>query len=221
MLHHRCNPSREGAQLQVETLLPLGKVDPGLRTTQTPLDVRRVFDDARFVEQLGYDGLVVEETKDAPYVVLALAAQATTRLRLGTSVAMAFPRSPTITGLSAWTLQKLSGGRFTLGLGTQVKGHIWRRYGMPWSPPGPWLREYVRARVAFYASTRAYRATFEFHGLGELATRLTALAREQRGQEMPAQISDETLNLCATVGTYDEIAEQLRRRYRRLVTSSE
>jgi alkanesulfonate monooxygenase SsuD/methylene tetrahydromethanopterin reductase-like flavin-dependent oxidoreductase (luciferase family) len=122
--------------VRVETLLPLGKLDPGLRATETPLDIRRVAEDARLVEDLGYDGLAVEETKDDPYAVMALAAQATTRLRLTTAVAMAFPRSPTITAMSAWTLQKLSGGRFVLGLGSQVRGHIARRFGLDYRPPG-------------------------------------------------------------------------------------
>ena len=129
----------------LETLLPLGKVDPGLRAPETSLDLHSIGADARLLEELGYDGLVVEETKDDPFVLLALAAQTTTKLKLGTSVAIAFPRSPTVTALSAWTLQKLSRGRFTLGLGTQVKAHIERRYGMSWTPAGPWMREYVRA----------------------------------------------------------------------------
>src|SRR6185295_17017611 len=101
--------------------------------------------DAQMLEQIGYDGLVVEETKDDPFVIMALAAQATSRLKLATSVAIAFPRSPTVTAMSAWTLQKLSGGRFTLGLGTQVRAHIERRFGLPWSAAGPWIREYVHA----------------------------------------------------------------------------
>jgi probable F420-dependent oxidoreductase len=131
--------------MRLETLLPLGKVDPGLRAPETPLDLATVGRDAQLLEEIGYHGLVVEETKDDPFVIMALAAQATRTLRLGTSVAIAFPRSPTVTALSAWTLQKLSKGRFTLGLGTQVKAHIERRYGMAWSPPAPWMREYVRA----------------------------------------------------------------------------
>ena len=97
------------------------------------------------LEEIGYDGMVVEETKDDPFIIMALAAQATARLKLATSVAIAFPRSPTVTAMSAWTLQKLSRGRFTLGLGTQVKAHIERRFGLPWSPAGPWIREYVHA----------------------------------------------------------------------------
>src|SRR5207249_2794700 len=61
-------------------------------------------------------------------------------------------RSPAVTALSAWSLARLSKGRFTLGLGSQVKGHIERRYGMRWSPPGPWLRDYVGALRAIWAS---------------------------------------------------------------------
>ena len=131
--------------MRLETLLPLGKVDPGLRTPDQPLDIWSVAENARLLEAVGYDGLVVEETKDDPFTVLALAAAATERLQVGTAVAIAFPRSPTVTALQAWTLQKLSRGRFTLGLGSQVKGHIERRYGMRWSAPAPWMREYVQA----------------------------------------------------------------------------
>jgi probable F420-dependent oxidoreductase len=134
----------------LETLLPLGKVDPGLRAPETPMDLHAIGADARLLEEIGYDGMVVEETKDDPFVIMALAAQATRALKLGTSVAIAFPRSPAVTAMSAWTLQKLSRGRFTLGLGTQVKAHIERRYGMPWSPAGPWMREYVGAVRAIW-----------------------------------------------------------------------
>ena len=129
----------------LETLLPLGKVDPGLRAPEVPFDLHSIGENARLLEDIGYDGLVVEETKDDPFIVMALAAQATRKLKIGTSVAIAFPRSPTVTAMSAWTLQKLSRGRFTLGLGTQVKAHIERRFGLPWTPAGPWMREYVHA----------------------------------------------------------------------------
>jgi probable F420-dependent oxidoreductase len=131
--------------VRVETLLPLGKLDPGLREPETPLDLGSVPRDAAFVEALGYDGLVVEETKDDPFSVLSLAGSTTTRIGLGTSVAIAFARSPTAMAMSAWSLQKLSKGRFTLGLGSQVKGHIERRFGMPWSAPAPRMRDYVGA----------------------------------------------------------------------------
>src|SRR5471032_168543 len=138
--------------MHLETLLPLGKVDPGLRAPEIALDLDSIGPQAKLLEEIGYTGLVVEETKDDPFILMALAAQATTRLRIGTSVAIAFPRSPTVTAMSAWTLAKLSRGRFTLGLGTQVKAHIERRYGLPWSPAGPWMREYVAAVRAIWDS---------------------------------------------------------------------
>jgi probable F420-dependent oxidoreductase len=131
--------------MKLETLLPLGKVDPGLRAPDKALDIATVAESARILEDAGYYSVMIEETKDDPFIVMALAAQATTRLRVGTAVAIAFPRSPTVTALSAWTIQKMSRGRFSLGLGSQVKGHIERRYGMQWYPPGPWMREYVQA----------------------------------------------------------------------------
>jgi len=131
--------------MRTETLLPLGKLDPGLRNPDTPLDLASLPAAAAQVEALGYDALVIEETKHDPYQVLAVASAATSTLGLATSVAMAFPRSPTVTAMSAWTLQQLSGGRFVLGLGSQVRGHVRRRFGMQWHPPAPWMRDYVRA----------------------------------------------------------------------------
>ena len=136
--------------MKIETLLPLGALDPGLRAAAVPVDLARLGEGARLAEALGYDGVVTEETKDDPFIVMALAAQATSRVGLATAVAVAFPRSPTVTALSAWSLQRLSRGRFTLGLGSQVKGHIERRYGMRWSAAGPWLRDYVGALRAVW-----------------------------------------------------------------------
>jgi hypothetical protein len=148
----------------------LGKVDPGLRAPETPLDLRAIGREARMLEQIGYDGLVVEETKDDPFVIMALAAQATSRLKLATSVAIAFPRSPTVTAMSAWTLQKLSGGRFTLGLGTQVRAHIERRFGLPWSAAGPWHARICPRRAC---------------GLGLLAERNAPRHRRAALQDQP------------------------------------
>src|SRR5947207_10710539 len=137
--------------MKIEGLLPLGRLDPGVRAA-APLDIARVADDARRAEELGYDGVLRERTKDDPFIVLARAAQATSRVTPATAVAVAFPRSPAITAMSAWTLARLSKGRFTLGLGSQVRGHIERRFGLGWSAPGPWLRDYVGALRAIWAS---------------------------------------------------------------------
>jgi probable F420-dependent oxidoreductase len=100
---------------------------------------------AASAERSGLDAVLVEETKDDPYQLLTLASSSTSTIGLGTSVAMAFPRSPTITAMSAWSLQKLSAGRFSLGLGSQVRAHVERRFGLAWSAPAPWMRDYVRA----------------------------------------------------------------------------
>ncbi len=129
----------------VETLLPLGKLDPGMREPDTPLHISDFAAGALQAEEAGLDAVLVEETKDDPYQLLALGAAATSTIGLGTSVAMAFPRSPTVTALSAWSLQKLSGGRFILGLGSQVRAHVERRFGMQWSAPAPWMRDYIGA----------------------------------------------------------------------------
>jgi probable F420-dependent oxidoreductase len=138
--------------MRAETLLPLGKLDPGLAQPESPLNLLSVSEQAREVDQLGYHALLMEETKDDPFQVLAIAAQATTRVHIGTSVAIAFPRSPFVTAMSAWTMQKLSAGRFELGLGSQVGAHIRRRFGMQPQPAGPWMRDYVLAVRAIWES---------------------------------------------------------------------
>ena len=81
--------------MKAETLLPLGKLDPGLRAPEQPLHLHEVTDQARLVDQLGYHALLMEETKDDPFQVLALAAAASERVHIGTSVAIAFARDGT------------------------------------------------------------------------------------------------------------------------------
>ena len=151
-----------GRPMKVETHLPLGKVDPGIRETEKPVDMARVHHDAALVERLRLDGLVLTETKEDPFVVMAMAATTTERIDLTTAVAIAFPRSPTVTAMTAWTLQRASGGRFKLGLGTQVKGHIERRYGMTWNAPGPWLEDYIAAVRAVWTCWQQ-RTPLDFH----------------------------------------------------------
>lgn len=148
--------------MQVETHLPLGKVDPGIRETERPVDIARFHQDAALVERLGFDGIVLTETKEDPFVAMGMAATTTSRIDLTTAVAIAFPRSPTVTAMTAWTLQRASQGRFKLGLGTQVKGHIERRYGMTWSAPGPWLEDYIGAVKAVWACWQD-RTPLDFH----------------------------------------------------------
>jgi probable F420-dependent oxidoreductase len=103
------------------------------------------------VEQRGgVRGLFVAEAAHDPYVALALAAAATERLEVGTSIAVAFARTPMATAYSAYDVQRLSGGRLVLGLGSQIKPHITRRYGMPWSQPAARMTEYVAALRAIW-----------------------------------------------------------------------
>jgi len=107
---------------------------------------------ARAAESLGFAGLWTSEAKHDSFLPLAVAANATEKLSLGTSVAIAFSRSPMVTAQVAWDLQDLSGGRFILGLGTQVKAHITRRFGMPWGRPAARLKDYILALRAIWES---------------------------------------------------------------------
>ncbi len=115
-----------------------------------PLD--RVAGHVRRVESLGYDGVHVAETVHDSLAVSMLALEHTTRLTVRTAVTLAFVRSPTLVAYSAWGLSRFSGGRFELGLGTQVRQHIEQRYGMPWSDPVGRLRDYVSAVSALFES---------------------------------------------------------------------
>ena len=328
--------------MRSETLLPIGKVDPGLRDASLRLDLLQVPAMAREAEEIGYDGIASGETKNDPCAPLLLAATSTERARLTTAVLIAFPRSPTATAMIAWDLQAMSKGRFVLGLGPQVKGHIERRYGMPWAAPLPRMRDYilavravwnswqncvpldfhsehynlslmvplfdpgpidypdipmqiaavnkgmcrlagelcqglrphpicttkyisevmlpairegaakagrdltgfdvvpspliatgptraaveerirdVRARVAFYASTRTYAEVFRHHGWGGLVDELHECSVQKRWEEMPKRISDEMLHTIAVVGTHDEIPGKLRERYGGVATALE
>jgi len=107
--------------------------------------LREVPEIARTAERLGFDGLWTSETDHDPFLGTALAVEHSTRMTIGTAIALAFTRSPTALAYTAWDLAQLSGGRFVLGLGTQVKAHITRRFGMPWDPPAPKLREVIGA----------------------------------------------------------------------------
>jgi probable F420-dependent oxidoreductase len=283
---------------------------------------------AAAAEAAGFDAAATAELAHDPFAPLAFAALATTRIELTTSVAIAFPRSPTMLASQAWDLQANSGGRFVLGLGSQVKGHNERRFGVPWTPPAPRLRDYVqvlraiwrcwetrgkldyqgdhyrltlmtpdfspeptglpmvpvtiaavdeamlrvagevadgvrlhplcarryldevcvpwlaegmrrsgrrraqfdihgggflatgpdaaavaaamnrvRARIAFYASTRTYLPILALHGLEELNSQLHTLSLAGRWQEMPALVSDDVVRIFAACGAYEALAD--------------
>jgi probable F420-dependent oxidoreductase len=295
---------------------------------------REVGPAAAEAEAAGFDALMTVELGHDPFTPLAFAAAATEQVELTTSIAVAFPRSPTVLAALAWDLHANSNGRFVLGLGSQVKGHNERRFGIPWTPPAPRLRDYVRAlralwrcwetrgplnyqgnyykltlmtpdfspeptglamapitiaavgeamlrvagevcdgvrlhplcsrryleevclphiaegmrrggrqrqhfdvhgggfvatghdeagvvkamdwvrgRVALYASTRTYLPILSLHGLEELNARLHALTLAGHWEEMPALISDDVVHIFAACGTYAEIAHKVAARW--------
>jgi probable F420-dependent oxidoreductase len=105
---------------------------------------------ARDAEAAGFDAVMTVELGHDVFAPLTIAAMATERIELTPSVAVAFPRSPTVLASQAWDLQANSRGRFVLGLGSQVKGHNERRFGIAWTAPAPRLRDYVRALRAIW-----------------------------------------------------------------------
>jgi probable F420-dependent oxidoreductase len=118
---------------------------------------------AQAIEGFGFDGLWTAETAHNPFLPLALAATSTSRISLGTAIAVAFPRSPMVTAQIAWDLAEQSNGRFILGLGTQIKPHITKRFSAVWDSPGPRLREYILALRAIWETFQA-NAPLRFKG---------------------------------------------------------
>jgi probable F420-dependent oxidoreductase len=297
-----------------------------------PVPLAQIPGIAQAAEQIGFSGLWSAETIHNPFLPGALIAEHTRQMQFGTAIAVAFVRSPTDLAYTAWDLSQASGGRFILGLGTQVKAHVERRFGIPWpdsvvgklreqiaalralwrcwqdgealnfngeyyrlnlmSPffnPGPiqhpdipiyiagvntglarlagecadgflahpfhspaYLKQvilpaieqgatksgrslaqvsltvtsfvvtnpeeetFVRAQIAFYASTPSYRAVMALHGWQPVAEQLSRLAAHQQWGEMPPLIDDEMLQTFALVCHADELAQRLQERYRGL-----
>src|SRR5215813_13941550 len=291
----------------------------------------------REAEALGYDTILAVETQHDPYLALAIAAQEPAKIELGTGIALAFTKSPVATAYTAWDLQRMSGGRFVLGIGSQVKGHVTRRFAMPWSRPAQRMKDYVgamracwrtwqtgepmnfrsehynlslmtpnfspppldyphipvliaavqermlqvagevcegvrlhgivtrkyleqiafpnlkkgfeksgrpasdwgkfevggggflvagkdrdavargvenmKSTIAFYGSTRSYRSSFEIDGWGDTADQLHRLSVQQKWREMPQLVTEEIVHAFAAVGTYDEIAAVIKKRF--------
>jgi len=122
------------------------KLDVGMLTH----DLESIPGYARKVEALGYDCLWSAETQHDPFLPLAVAATVTSKIGLGTSIAVAFPRSPMILAHISWDLAKAARGRFILGLGSQVKGHNERRFSVKFESPAPKMREVVLALRAIW-----------------------------------------------------------------------
>ena len=307
------------------------KLDTGLSTR----NLRDVPAAAKAAEDAGFDAIWTAEAGNDGFLPLALIAEHTKRIKMGPSVAIAFPRSPMAMAYTAWDLAGVSEGRFILGLGTQVKGHNERRFSVKWEAPVPRLREYVlslraifkcwaeggtrlkfegkyynfslmtpfftppkhdypdipiwiagvneyilrlagelcdglhahpfnspkylrefvlphveqglkkagrsrkdfqigttafvivgrnqdeierakagvRQQIAFYASTRTYKVVLDMHGWGEVSARLNQKAAQGDWGGMAKEITDEMLDTYAVVGTYDDIADKVMRRY--------
>ncbi len=109
---------------------------------------------ARTREALGFDALRFPELAHDPFMCMAVAAEQTDSISIGTGVAIAFARSPYVTAKLAWDLQEYSKGRLLIGLGPQVRAHNERRYSVPWGPPIPRLREYIETMRAIWHSWR-------------------------------------------------------------------
>lgn len=141
------------------------KVDGGLFS-----NLARVPKLAGTLEHLGYDGCWTGEINHDPFLPLLLAAEHTAQLELGTSIAVAFARNPMIVANLGWDLQTYSQGRFILGLGTQIKPHIEKRFSMPWSHPVRRMREFVLALHAIWSAWKdgtrlAFEGEFYTHKL--------------------------------------------------------
>jgi probable F420-dependent oxidoreductase len=122
------------------------KVDGGIGG-----DLAKAGKAAKRVEEQGYDGAWSAETQHDPFLPLLLAAEHTSRLELGTGIAVAFARNPMTVAQVAWDLQTVSEGRFMLGLGSQIKAHIEQRFSMQWSHPAPRMREFSLAVRAIWS----------------------------------------------------------------------
>ena len=123
------------------------KVDGGLGLTP---DIEAIAGNARAQEAAGYDGIWTAETSHDPFLPLVVAAANTERLELGTAIAVAFARNPMLLANIGWDLQAMSNGRFNLGLGSQIKPHITKRFSMEWSKPAARMRDYIQAVKACF-----------------------------------------------------------------------
>jgi probable F420-dependent oxidoreductase len=145
------------------------------------------------IEAAGFSGMLFTETTQTPWMSIAVAATAAPRLEFSTGIAVAFPRSPMVAAGLAWELAENTNGRFRLGLGSQVRAHIERRYGVEFDPPGPRLRDYVLAVRACLGAFRgdeklAYDGTYyqlsllpaawtpRRHAYGEIKVDISAVA---------------------------------------------
>ena len=137
------------------------------------------------LEHMGYNGLLMTELKHDPFLPLAVAATSTEAVTLATGIAISFLRSPMAIANIAWDLNEATSGRFTLGLGTQIRAHNEKRFSVPWSPPGPRMREYIQALKAIWRCWK-YNEKLSFEGEHYRFTLMTPeFVPESSGTHLP------------------------------------
>ncbi|MFL3656102.1 MAG: TIGR03617 family F420-dependent LLM class oxidoreductase, partial [Halioglobus sp.] len=119
--------------------------------------------EARRLSDIGYDGVYTLEGSSDPFYPLVLAAEHAPELEIATGIAVAFPRNPMHLAYQAWDLQKFSNGKFLLGIGSQIKPHIEKRFGVDFSPPAARMREYIQALKAIFDCWQN-GSKLDFHG---------------------------------------------------------
>ncbi|MEM7294929.1 MAG: TIGR03617 family F420-dependent LLM class oxidoreductase, partial [Pseudomonadota bacterium] len=155
--------------------------------TTVPQDnLNKVTDAALAAESAGFDAIVTMENRHDPFLPLAVAATATKKLGLTTGIAISFLRSPMSAANLSWDLNEASGGRFVLGLGTQIKAHNEKRFSVPWSAPAPRMREYVKSLRAIWRCWR-HGERLNFRGEHYQFTLMTPnFSPEDSGLPLPA-----------------------------------
>jgi probable F420-dependent oxidoreductase len=171
------------------------------------LPLSRVAEAAKRAERLGYDALCVPDLVHDGIAAATLAAQATNRIRITWSALIAFPRSPMTVAVAAWDLQAFSKGRFSIGLGPQIRPMIRDRFSTPWSPPAPRMREYVASLRAIFDCWQN-GTPLNFEGEHYRFTRMQAYTSPQpiEHPEIPIRLSGIGANMTALAG---EVADGL------------
>ena len=170
---------------------------------------------AQAIEAAGFSGMLYTETGQVPWMQLAAAAMAAPSLTFTTGIAVAFPRSPMVSAQLAWELAGETKGRFRLGLGSQVKGHVVRRYSSEFDRPdelAPLIRR-AKTQVAFYGTTPNYSFQFTDLGYEGVTERLRDLMRTGDIAGMAEVITDDMLEHFAVVAPWNEMADRLKDRY--------
>lgn len=179
---------------------PRLKIDRGI-----PSALDRIPEDASALERQGYDGCWSAEINHDPFLPLALAAEHTSRVELGTSIAVAFARNPMTVANVGWDLQAYSQGRFILGLGSQIQAHIEKRFSMPWSRPVRRMREFILALRAIWScwqdcTTLRFEGDFYTHKL------MTPMFVGEVMTEMCGEVADGMIGHAFTTKRYlDEV----------------